>query len=248
MRKMLKILPILLLSLAVAAGCAKHAPPPPGNFPAPAQPAKADPAKTSGATNASVFFLSNRLGWVAVNLERQQPPASVIPHTGDGGQNWVQLNSPGLSVVQQLAFPVRSGPALVEIAPYSLLFATRRQDSLFCLNDAVCKRVRQLHIESQQGVLTEEWFSRQRAEQAASRKSALMREALTLGSGQRVRRWPDLRLQLLLKHFGQHTLAEYDQIITDLLASGDVRCEWRKRDQEGNASAIPGNDDLLLWR
>ncbi len=150
--------------------------------------------------------------------------------------------------VQQLAFPVRSGPALVETAPYSLLFATRRQDSLFCLNDAVCKRVRQLHIESQQGVLTEEWFSRQRAEQAASRKSALMREALTLGSGQRVRRWPDLRLQLLLKHFGQHTLAEYDQIITDLLTSGDVRCEWRKRDQEGSASAIPGNDDLLLWR
>jgi hypothetical protein len=150
--------------------------------------------------------------------------------------------------VQQLAFPVRGGPALVEAAPYSLLFATRRQDSLFCLNDAVCKRVRQLHIESQQGVLTEEWFSRQRAEQAASRKVALTREALTLGSGQRVRRWPDLRLQLLLKHFGQHTLEEYDQVITDLLASGDARCEWRKRDRENGASAIPGNDDLLLWR
>lgn len=105
MRKVLKILPILLLSLAVVAGCAKHAQPPPSNVPAPAQPAKADPAKTSGATNASVFFLSNQLGWVAVNLERQQQPASVILHTSDGGQNWVQLNSPGLSVVQQLAFP-----------------------------------------------------------------------------------------------------------------------------------------------
>jgi photosystem II stability/assembly factor-like uncharacterized protein len=108
MRKMLKILPVILLFLflALVAGCAKHAqPPPPSNAPAPVQPAKADPAKTSGATNASVFFLSNQLGWVAVNLERQQQPASVILHTSDGGQNWVQLNSPGLSVVQQLAFP-----------------------------------------------------------------------------------------------------------------------------------------------
>ena len=105
MKKVLKILPILLLFLAVAAGCAKHAQPPPSNVPAPVQPAKADPAKTSGATNASVFFLSNQLGWVAVNLEGQQPAASVLLHTGDGGQNWVQLNSPGLSVVQQLAFP-----------------------------------------------------------------------------------------------------------------------------------------------
>ncbi len=103
MKKVLKILPILLLFLAVVAGCAKHAQPPPSNVP-PVQPAKADPAKTSGATNASVFFLSNQLGWVAVNLGGQQPAASVLLHTGDGGQNWVQLNSPGLSVVQQLAF------------------------------------------------------------------------------------------------------------------------------------------------
>ena len=103
---MLKILPVILLFLAVVAGCAKHAqPPPPNNAPTPVQPAKADPAKTNGATNATVSFLSNQLGWVAVNLEGQQPPASVILHTSDGGRNWVQLNSPGLSVVQQLAFP-----------------------------------------------------------------------------------------------------------------------------------------------
>jgi photosystem II stability/assembly factor-like uncharacterized protein len=113
MRKVLKILPVLLLVLAVAAGCAKHAPPPP-QAPPPAQPAKADPAKTSGATNASLFFLNNQLGWVAVDLETQQPPASVILHTGDGGQNWVQLNSPGLSVVQQLSFAdAQHGWALV---------------------------------------------------------------------------------------------------------------------------------------
>ncbi len=113
MRKVLKTLPVILLFLALAAGCAKHAPPT-GNVPVPAQPAKADPAKTSGATNASVFFLNNQLGWVAVKLEYQQPPVSVILHTGDGGQNWVQLNSPGLSVVQQLAFTdAQHGWALV---------------------------------------------------------------------------------------------------------------------------------------
>jgi photosystem II stability/assembly factor-like uncharacterized protein len=104
MKKALKILPILLLSLALVAGCAKHTQPlPPGNLPTPAPPAKADPAKTSGAVNASMLFLSKQLGWVAVNLGEQQSPATVILHTGDGGQTWVQLNSPGLSV-QQLAF------------------------------------------------------------------------------------------------------------------------------------------------
>ncbi len=115
MRKVLKILPVILLFLAVVAGCAKHAqPPPPSNVLAPVQPAKADPAKTNGASNASVFFLNNQLGWVAVNLERQQPPTSVILHTGNGGQNWMQLNSPGLSAVQQLAFTdAQHGWALV---------------------------------------------------------------------------------------------------------------------------------------
>jgi photosystem II stability/assembly factor-like uncharacterized protein len=115
MRKVLKILPVILLFLALVAGCAKYAqPPPPNNVPAPVQPAKADPAKTTGATNASMSFLTNQLGWVVVNLERQQPPVSVILHTSDGGRNWVQLNSPGLSVIQQLAFPdAQHGWALV---------------------------------------------------------------------------------------------------------------------------------------
>jgi photosystem II stability/assembly factor-like uncharacterized protein len=104
MRKMLKILPVILLLLIMTAGCAKHAPQPPSNAAAPPQQIKADPTKTRGATNASVFFLSDQLGWVAVNLESQQPPANVILHTSDGGQTWVQLNSPGTSAIKQLAF------------------------------------------------------------------------------------------------------------------------------------------------
>jgi photosystem II stability/assembly factor-like uncharacterized protein len=116
MRKLLKILPVLLL-LAMIAGCAKHSPQAPGNAVVPPQAVKADPAKTSGATDASVFFLNNQLGWAAVNLASQQPPASVILHTSDGGQSWVQLNSPGLSVISQLAFAdAQHGWALVTAA------------------------------------------------------------------------------------------------------------------------------------
>jgi photosystem II stability/assembly factor-like uncharacterized protein len=114
MRKMLKILPVILLFLVMIAGCAKHDSQPPGNIVVPPQQVKADPTKTRGATNASVFFLSNQLGWAAVSLESQQPPASVILHTSDGGQNWVQLNSPGTSVTRQLAFTdAQHGWALV---------------------------------------------------------------------------------------------------------------------------------------
>src|SRR5579883_687122 len=148
--------------------------------------------------------------------------------------------------VQLLAFPVRTGPALVESVPSTLLFATRRQDSLACMNDAVCLRARRLVAESHQGVLNEQWFAAQREEQNAERLAALAQEVLALGRAQRIRRWPDLRQQLLLRHFGQHTLQDYNGVIGKLLAQGEVRCEWRKRDQE--PGPFPGNDDLLLWK
>lgn len=147
--------------------------------------------------------------------------------------------------VQQFALPMHSGPALVETAPYSLLFATRRQDSLFAFNDAVCQLARRLLSESQRGILNEAWFRTQQAEQAASQQTALIQDTLALGRTQRIRRWPDLRLQLLLSHFGQQTLHEYDQIIADLLARGAVSCEWRK---PTDPPAIPGSNDLLHWK
>ncbi len=155
---------------------------------------------------------------------------------------------PHFLTVQSLIFPMRSGPATVETAPYSLLFATRRQDSLYSLNDAVCLRARHLLVESQQGVLNEAWFTAQREEQAAARNDALAQETLALGRVHRVRRWPDLRQQLLLAHFGQHTLSDYDQVIIRLLARGEVRCEWRKHTPETGEIPIPTQDDLLSWR
>lgn len=149
--------------------------------------------------------------------------------------------------VQRLAFPVHTGPALVEQAPYSLLFATRRLDSLCSLNDAVCCHIRRLLIASQQGLLNEVWFTTQRAEQSVKHREMLYQETLALGQTQRIRRWPDLRQQLLLAHFGRFTQQEYDQIILSLLARGAVRCEWRKRNGESVERSVPGNEDLLLW-
>lgn len=154
---------------------------------------------------------------------------------------------PHFLTVQQLSFPVRTGPALVEAAPYSLIFATRRQDSLASLNDALCLRERRLVAESQQGVLNEEWFAAQREEHSAALLEALSRQILALGRAQRVRRWPDLRQQLLLAHFGQYTQQDYNQLLLELLARGDVLCEWRKRAPEAGEAAIPGNEDLLHW-
>lgn len=158
-----------------------------------------------------------------------------------------QSMRPHFLTVQRLTFSMSTGPALVEAAPATLLFATRRQDSLYSLNDAVCRRSRQLLTESQQGVLTEEWFASQREEQAVVQRDTLTRETLALGRAQRARRWPDLRQQLVLSHFGQCTLPEYDWIIATLLARGDVRCEWRKRVQDTGVQQIPGNDDILFW-
>jgi hypothetical protein len=147
--------------------------------------------------------------------------------------------------VQRLAFPVHTAPALVEKAPYTLLFATRRQDSLYNLNDVACELTRRLLITSQQGVLNEEWFRAQREEQATARRRLLAQQAYTLGQAGRIRRWPDLRHQLLLAHFAQATREEYDQVILELLQRGQVSCEWRRPASE---TPVPGHDDLLHWR
>jgi hypothetical protein len=199
-----------------------------------------------GAAALTNLLRSDR--WKGLIARESEHPERVIHGLVE---LFAQSMRPHFLSVQQLVFPVRSGPALVEPAPYALLFATRRQDSLFSLNDAVCKRARQLLAESQQGVLNEEWFSLQRTEQATARRTALTHETLALGRAQRMRRWPDLRQQLLLNHFGQQTVEEYNQTITSLLARGEVRCEWRKRAPEGDAAevaaAIPGNEDMLLW-
>ncbi|HEY5003927.1 MAG TPA: hypothetical protein VII61_12285 [Ktedonobacteraceae bacterium] len=146
--------------------------------------------------------------------------------------------------VQRIALPMQIRPAVAEDIPYTLIFATRRQDSLFSMNDAVCLYRRHAYEKSRQGVLNEEWFAQQEQLRLSTNLQQLYQQTLQQGRAQRTRRWPDLRQQLLLINFGQFTLQDYDAIIHQLLLNKEVRCEWRQR-LEGER--VPGNDDTLLW-
>jgi hypothetical protein len=147
--------------------------------------------------------------------------------------------------VQRIALPMQIRPGVAEDVPYTLIFATRRQDSLASMNDAVCLYRRCAYEKSRRGVLGEEWFARQEQQRLSEERHQLYEQTLQQGRAQRIRRWPDLRQQLLLINFGQFTLQDYNATIQQLLLNKEVRCEWRQRSEE---ERIPGNDDTLLWR
>jgi hypothetical protein len=159
--------------------------------------------------------------------------------------------------VQRLLLPVSPRPALIEMLPYTLLFATRRQDSLLSMNDAICTYRRTTRKKSYRGLLNEEWFAQQQEEQIREQRYIATERILQLGRAQRVRRWPDLRQQVLLSQFGTLTVREYDSLIQQSLAQGIVRCEWRRstsastasnhNDNEATTVGVPGNEDTLLW-
>jgi len=152
--------------------------------------------------------------------------------------------------VQRVAVPVQVRPAVVEMAPYTLVFATRRQDSLASMNDAVCLYRRRLYEQSLRGVLIEDWFARQQQDRLDEQVQQLYARTLQQGRSQRTRHWLDLRQQLLLANFGQFTLHDYDEVIRKLLLSGEVRCEWRQRPAlaDNTEDRVPGNEDTLLWK
>ena len=152
--------------------------------------------------------------------------------------------------VQHIPLLMHTAPAVVEPVPYILIFATRRQDSLLCMNDALCVYHRRLHEKSLEGVLTEEWFAAQQRERLAEEMQQLYQRVLQQGRALRQRRWPNLRQQVLLTNFGQFTQHDYDTVIQKMLQSGEVRCEWRQKPVENPQSEkqhIPGNEDILLW-
>jgi hypothetical protein len=152
--------------------------------------------------------------------------------------------------VQRISLHMHTAPAAIELIPYTLIFATRRQDSLVSMNDAVCIHRQRLYKQSLQGVLTEEWFAAQQRERQAEEKQQVYQRLLHLGRTQRQRRWPDLRREILVANFGQYTLRDYDIMIQKLLQSGIVRCEWWQKPIENPSqedSRVPGNEDLLLW-
>lgn len=161
---------------------------------------------------------------------------------------WRASLQPHFSFVQRLAFPLLIGPASVEDAPCSLLFATRRQDSLMCMNDAACNYRRQLEQESHRGLLNETWFAAQQAERDAQALQQLSEDLLREGRARAPRRWPDLRQQLLLERFGLWTLREYDEMICRLLQADEVRCAWRQASSADLTSRVPGNEDILQWQ
>jgi hypothetical protein len=152
--------------------------------------------------------------------------------------------------VQRITFPVQVRPAVVETVPYTLIFATRRQDSMAAMNDAVCLYRRRLYEQSHRGVLGEEWFATQQQERFEEEMQQLYRHTLQQGHAQRVRRWPDLRQQLLNSNFGRYTIHEYDEVIQQMLAHGAVRCSWRRKSTEAEDAEkrVPGNDDTLIWQ
>jgi len=162
---------------------------------------------------------------------------------------WLAALQPHFTFVQRIAFPVLIGPATVEDAPCSLIFATRRQDSLACMNDAVCGYRRRLEQESRRGILNEGWFAAQQAERDAQALQQLSEDTLREGRTRAPRRWSDLRQQLLLERFGQWTLREYDEVICRLLQADEVRCAWRQPDAAGTPGCrVPGNEDMLQWQ
>ena len=178
--------------------------------------------------------------------------STAIEQTIDGLINafLVSLRQQHFLTVQRIPLLIHTAPAIVEPVPYSLIFATRRQDSLVHMNDAICAYRRRLQEQSLEGVLTEEWFAAQQRERFAGEIQQLHQRILHQGRTQRQRRWPDLRQQMLVANFGQFTLQDYDLVIQKLLQSGEVRCEWRQKRIENpghEESRVPGHEDLLIW-
>lgn len=152
--------------------------------------------------------------------------------------------------VQHITLPVLLRPAVVALAPYTLLFATRRPDSLLSMNDALCHYERAINSQRYQGLLNEAWFTQQQEEQLSDARQLALQRLVDLGRAQRIRRWPDLRQQVLLAHFGRLATAEYDQLIQQLLQQGSVHCEWKRTvpaHEDHAQERVPGNEDMLLW-
>ena len=200
----------------------------------------------SGASAFTSLLRSDR--WKSLLTD-----SSDMKHLVDGltGAFFDSIQQQHFLTVQRIPLLMHTAPAIVEPIPYTLIFATRRQDSLLSMNDAVCAYHHRIHEQSLEGVLTEAWFVAQRQERLAEEMQQLYQRILQQGRARRHRRWPDLRQQVLLTNFGQFTLHDYDQVIQKLLQSGEVRCEWRQKpgnNPESEVQRIPGNEDILLWK
>ncbi len=179
------------------------------------------------------------------------PPSPLLPTQAIDGLIDLLMASmkARFLTVQRIALPVQVGAAAIELAPCTLLFATRRQDSLAIMNDAVCAYRRRVSAQSYQGVLGEEWFAQQERERLAAEQQELEQFVSAQGMAQRPRRWPELRQRLLLTRFGRWPLQEYDAVMCRLLQNGVARCEWRRKltTDSTDEKPVPGDEDILFW-
>ena len=111
---------------------------------------------------------------------------------------------------QRINLPVQNGAASITNIPYTLVYATRRSDSLLIMNDALCGYQRRTYQASYQGVLGEEWFAQQEQQQQEKEIQQLREHIQQQGTALRARRWPELRQQIVLSDFGHFTRQEYD--------------------------------------
>ncbi|GAC1670876.1 MAG: hypothetical protein PVS3B1_10100 [Ktedonobacteraceae bacterium] len=194
------------------------------------------------ATALTALLRSNRWKALPVEDEKQgEAVAGFIELFLASMQRHFQLPP------QRITLPAPVGPASIAPLPYTLIYATRRQDSLLSMNDALCLYRRRTYQESYQGVLGEEWFAQQDQEHRTTEEAELARRIRQQGAAARIRRWPDLRQQLILANFGQFTHDEYDTIIQQLISSKEVHCIWRLPPGDTRES-VPGNDDTLQWK
>jgi hypothetical protein len=149
---------------------------------------------------------------------------------------------------QQITLTIQSGPASVSDLPTTLIFATRRPESLLMMNDALCRYQRRTQRETYRGILSEEWFVQQEQERHTHALQQLTEYIQQQGTLTRSRRWPDLRQQCILNSFGKFTQDEYDACIRDLLTQQKVRCLWRQAPKSEQEIRIPGNNDTLFWQ
>jgi hypothetical protein len=191
------------------------------------------------ATRLTAFLRSNR--WKA------------LPATGDEAINgFLDLFIASMQrhfqwSPQRINLPIQNGAASTTHIPYTLIYATRRQDSLLIMNDAFCCYQRRTYQQSYRGVLSEEWFAQQQQHHQAEDLQHLSQQIQQQGTTLRSRRWPELRQQIILSDFGHFMRQEYDQCLIQLIDQQHVRCMWRQAPSEPE-KRIPDSGDTLIWQ
>ncbi len=157
------------------------------------------------ATLLTTFLRSNR--WKSLPLTGDNAIKGFLDLFVASMQRYFQW------LPQRINLPVQNGAASITNIPYTLVYATRRSDSLLIMNDALCGYRRRTYQASYRGVLSEEWFAQQEQQQQEKALQQLREHVQQQGTALRARRWPELRQQIVLSDFGHFTRQEYDDCL-----------------------------------